>query len=160
MKIKYRCEGCNRDYDLQKEAQECEKNTETKRVVKVGDIVLARGDFEWFDGDIRWVSNPEVRTHPGSSPSPVTDPKKHAPRYNCFDDCCCFTFYYVVSFIDIENHRVRYHLTTNAMTGETGYKDGWTFNENHYLPRKVNVPPKFVIKDSKTLLGHRADFLL
>jgi hypothetical protein len=145
----YRCPICKQGYDTQEGAMHCaEKGTE-KPIVEVGDIVLGAAGFGWYDGDRKWIKNPDV--------------KKHPEHGNCFGICCTYAFYYVVTAIDTDPrdaHRIRYHLFTKAMSEEEGYNSGYTFNVGHIRPRKVREPPKEVVEDSKDLIGEKAGVLL
>ena len=145
---KFMCAICKKQYDTEAEALKCEAQGFEPRF-KIGDIVFAIAGFDWFDGDKRWISNPDVLKN-----------KKHK-RGNCGGACCTYQFYYVITHIDSEEgdgHRPRYHLFTNAMTG--GYRSGFTFDIDHYTPVLVKNPPPFVVKDSKNLIGTRTAHLL
>jgi len=148
IKTTYTCPICNGTYNTKKAAEEClAKGFEPR--FKVGDIVFARAGFGWYDGKKSWVSNPDVQKNP-----------QHG---NCSGSCCTFQFYYVITFIDIDegnSHRPRYHLFTNAMTGKEGYRGGYTFDIHHRTPVLVKNAPMVVIKDSKKLIGEKAEYLL
>ena len=148
------CDICNAEYDNEDDASHCESQGFSP-LFSVGDIVFLRSSFGWFDGHSAWVSNPEARNRMG----PVDQPCPNG-NGNCFSDCCTYKFYYVITFIDAEGHRPRYHVYTNAMTGEWGYRSGWTYDENHYTPLKVAEPPTIVVEQSKELLGQKAEYLL
>ncbi len=148
MKIMYVCEGCGEQYTDKKDAERCEAKVQTSRVAEVGDIVKAHAGFGWYDGNAHWVANPKVVLG------------GHKDHGNCFGRCCSYEFYYVVTTIDVENHRVRYHLETKAMTGKEGHRGGYTFNEDHFTPRKVKRPPERVVKDSYDLIGNTVGYLL
>lgn len=151
MKIVYVCEGCGVEYDNPTTARKCEATDPGKRLVEVGDIVFGSAGFGWYDGDKRWVSNPDILVKPKC---------QHKDGRNCFDDCCTYRFYYVVTTIDVEKHRIRYHLETNAMEGQQGHRGGYTYNIHHITPTKVKNPPAFVVKDSKALIGRTRKGLL
>lgn len=155
----FRCPVCRKDYPTRKKAEECLAQGVDDPVVKVGDIVIMGYGYAWFDGDIRWVVNPNVRTAPGPLPSPVVRgcPKR---RGNCFDSCCSMGFYYVVTEIDLHEHRTRYHVFTKAMTGKERPKCGWTYNTGSCAPKLVKNPKKFLIKNSVSLIGQKAEHLL
>lgn len=137
----FKCPGCGNEYEQKKQAIDC-INSGDEPIVKVGDIVELKYGFGWFDGDSRWVINPDV------------DTSKHG-----FGRDCSMGFYYVVTHIDQENHRTRYHVATKAMTGEQSYRSGWTYNIGHYTPKVIQAPD-FVKNDSKNLIGKKAIFLL
>lgn len=146
MKTLYICEGCGRKFNQSEDAALCEGRT-SEPTVKVGDIVLARSGFGWYGGDVAWISNPKHT------------PCK-SPGTNCFDTCCTYSFYYVVTAIDYESHRVRYHLATMAMSEENDYRYGYTYDQHHCTPEKVENPPADVVEQSKTLIGHVARGLI
>ena len=150
--IRYLCETCGREYKKPEDAMKCEAVKETP-VVKVGDIVTLKNGFGWYDGDDRWVINPERE---GKK-------TKHKDNRNCFDSCCTMGFYYVVTAITPDprdKHRLQYHCFTNAMTGKNGYHEGYTYVGTHYTPKKVTRPPRFVVKDSQKLIGKLSEYLL
>lgn len=150
----YRCAICLEVYPTRAEAEKCEARGLPKFSWAVGDIVTARYGFGWFDGDTRWVINPKV------------DPKSRIPEHgNCFGPCCTWGFYYVVTEMDTDpddRHRSRYHLFTGAMSGKSGYDQGYTYDEGHHLLKLVPRPdrPRSVILDSRKFLGRKADRLL
>lgn len=152
----YKCEICGTEYRERKEAEECEAQGTPALLANAGDIVLADSGFTWFDGDKRWIENPEVVLKTTGAKCPNGDS-------NCFDECCTYQFYYVVTAVDIaidSRHRTRYHLATKAMAGETGHARGYTLNVDHLTPRKVNDPPRHVVTTSKDLVGARTERLL
>jgi len=143
------CPICENEDRTREEAARCTAKGKEKPIVKVGDIVLTRAGFGWFDGSRDWVKNPDVEKHP-----------EHG---NCFGECCTHTFYYVVTAIDDyegDSHRIRYHLLTAAMSGKQGYRQGWTTVDGHYKPRRVKDPPEKVLAESKAFIGSKADYLL
>lgn len=142
----YMCEGCGRQYNQREDALLCESN-KPEPTVAVGDIVLCRAGFGWYGGDKAWISNPEH--------TPCRN-----PGINCFGTCCTYSFYYVVTAIDRHNHRVRYHLATLAMSETSGYRYGYTYDQHHCAPEKVENPPAIVIEQSKELIGHIARGLI
>lgn len=168
---RYICRFCGEEYDNESAADKCEAQGVDEAIVQVGDIVTLGKGFGWYDGDERWVTNPEVRMnmHGTGLSSHQVPPKKPCPKRssNCFDSCCCFEFYYVVTRIDTSQdhssdpgHRCRYHVETLAMSGKNGYRGpGYTFNEGHHLPVLVKNPPAIVVEQSKALIGHKAKHL-
>lgn len=152
MKIinKYACEICRTIYDKADDALECEKQGIPKPKAKVGDIVEFKYGFGWFNGNEKWVINPKV-----------VRKKKHG---NCFGKCCTFGFYYVVTYISgvvDERHNVKYYLATNAMSGKHGHHIGYELvNDSDSGFKIFKEPPKFVIEDSKNLIGKRVDFFI
>lgn len=155
----FRCPICKSDHATLKGAEVCMAQGVDRPIVKVGDIVIAGYGYGWFDGDIRWVVNPQVVVNPGPEPSMRTQPcpGKHG---NCFDSCCTMGFYYVVTAIDHSGHRTRYHLFTKAMIGKDRPKSGWTYNDGHVRPELVKKPKRFLVKDSADLVGRKAEYLL
>ncbi len=141
--VRYACSICKTEYETNREAVTCEAKGLDAPVAKVGDIVFVRAGFGWFDGDKRWVSNRNV----------LEKVPKPNPHGNCFGECCTFQFYYVVTAIDNDGHRRRYHIMTKAMSGKQGHRGGYTFGSHHVTMRVVKKPPLFVTKDSEDLIG-------
>ena len=128
MKIitRFVCEICNKEYANKIDAEVCENQGIDNMDAKVGDIVYVTAGYGWYDGDKRWVMNPDVKTDP-----------KHG---NCFGKCCTMAFYYVITAItqDPEDlHRIRYHIYTNAMTGKQGHQNGWSSVDGGYTPKVI-----------------------
>lgn len=151
--IVYRCK-CGKEYAEKYPAELCCLPALTPRL-KVGDIVMMGYGCGWFDGDVRWVVNPKALKHPGVMPSP---PSKKPPRNhgNCFDKCCTMGFYYVVTAITRDEHRLsvpRIHLLTKAM-GKRINAYPHFYNYEEYL-EKVKRPPRFVVKDSRSVIGRK-----
>ena len=150
-RISYLCEICDTQFATKGAAEACEAAGLEDAIVQVGDIVLLKEGFGWFDGDPKWVSNLEV----------LSKPKESKCKGNCFNSCCTLSFYYVVTKVEKSpdnGHRTRYHCFTKAMVG--GYRDGWTQNRTHYTPRLVEKPPAYVVEDSADLIGQAAEHLL
>jgi len=147
--ICYECSICGEQYDTEAKCGTCEEKGLEKPIVAVGDIVRTGRTFGWFNGNRRWIINPDVKQNPAHG--------------NCFNECCCMVFYYVVTAIDRtpeDRHCLRYHLFTKAMSGQHGYRDGFTFSKDHYTPVVIKDPPVFVIKDSKDLIGSKSEYLI
>lgn len=150
----YRCQICKVIHPTRRAAQACEDRGPLRFAFAVGDIVTARYGFGWYDGDERWVINRDV------------DPKSRNPLHgNCFSECCTWGFYYVVTKLDgdpDDGHRARYHLFTGAMTGKSGYDQGYTYDSGHCALKLVPRPdrPRFVITDARRFHGRAADRLL
>jgi len=148
--VRWKCSLCGEEYEEPEDAAECFLQGFNPSV-QVGDIVVARAGFGWFDGDERWISNPKARE------------ARNPEHGNCFANCCTYQFYYVVTVIDQDahdGHRAQYHLFTRAMSGKQGYAGGWTYDEDHWKPVKVMNPPKAVVESSKELIGRKATYLL
>lgn len=148
----YICEGCDKSYEELEEAQRCERQDPGQGLVQVGDIVRAKGGFGSFDGDKRWVIQPTVGLFA------YRDGKCPLNDTNCFAECCTYSFYYVVTAIDIYQHRMRYHLTTRAM--KKGYRGGYTFNRHHHTPVRVESPSDFLVRSGRGLIGQTWEWLL
>lgn len=148
MKELFQCEKCGKVYGQRHMAVNCEEQPPEDVRLKVGDIVRT-GHFGWFDGDKRWVVNPEVEgDHMRACPN---------GNNNCMEPCCCMQFYYVVTAIEEVSHRMRYHLFTKAMTGVGGYRGGYTHYGTHIWPEEVDNPPELKVDD---LIGLKAGHLL
>jgi hypothetical protein len=154
---RYQCELCGEQYDTEGDAFSCEKRGLEKAITKVGDIVTCQSGFGWFDGDPEWISNPEVAMDGVPRPGGVSIGTRNPKHGNCFGKCCTYQFYYVVSAIDYEEHRVRYHVVTKAMSGAQGYRSGYTYNDGHCRPVVVKSPPALAVDD---VIGHKAESLL
>lgn len=145
----YRCDICAKEYREHRAALRCEQRGMLPCRLKVGDIVFAGAGFGWFDGDKRWVSNPNAR-------------RDRNPKHgNCFGPCCTYQFYYVVTAIDRDpkdGHRHRYHVATGAMRG--GYYGGHTFETGHEHAVLASCPPTYVKRAGKKLIGETFDRLL
>lgn len=166
MKKLYICEGCGAQYDHEPRAVECEASDQfdVPRLA-VGDIVVGRSGFGWFDGDSEWIANPKTAKELGVVAGEIATNgklllmrKKHPPEANCFSECCTLSFFYVVSAIDRENHRVRYHLFTGAMKG--GYRSGYTYNRHHVAMEKAAKYPKNLDVKKVQFLGQKARTLV
>lgn len=150
----YVCEICEAEYRTEQEARVCESRGAPVPSVSVGDIVLTMAGFTWHDADRRWIENPNILLKSNGARCPNGDS-------NCFDECCTYQFYYVVTAVDgdpDDGHRPRYHVETKAM--ESSYRQGYTFDRGHYTPRKVASPPQYVIDTSRDLIGRIASELL
>ena len=148
--IKYACAICNQEFDEWHEAKKCEDRKMEKAIAKVGDIVFVRAGYGWYDGDMRWIMNPNQL-------------QKANPKHgNCFGKGCTLEFFYVITAIDKDPkrmHRLRYHIFTKAMSGKLGHREGYTFIGTHFGVKIIKNPPKFVVQDSKDLLGKKAGYL-
>lgn len=149
----FECQICGAEFATENEAILCEQQ-EFAPKFKAGDIVTVGKGFGWYDGDKLWVSNPNIELRPDVCPN------RHG---NCFNECCTYQFYYVVTYVDCEqrtSHRPRYHLATGAMSGKQGYRYGYTYDWGHIPPKLVaNASPE-LREAGKTLIGHQASILL
>ena len=145
--VRYRC-TCGEEYLSREEAESC-LATERGPSFAVGDVVLAgRFRFGWFDGDERWIAERRIADRKTASGEE-------------------FSFYYVVTHVDRDEapypqlrHRPRYHLATRAMAGRNGYASGYTFDEHHLTPLKVENPPKLPGLAELVAAGEPAKHLL
>lgn len=137
---KFICPICMRQYDIKIDAIICMNSNETPEF-EVGEVVELKYGYSWFDGDRNWVINPDV------------DMSRHG-----FSKNESIGFYYVITAIENVEHKVRYYVATNAMTGKKGHRGGWT-TKNHYYPKKIEAPQQ-VIEESKKLIGIKLDYLL
>ena len=155
----YYCELCGRGYEDADAANACEAKGRETVNAKVGDIVVGRAGFGWFDGDPKWISNPEVGTCEPGGLSTYGSKPGHG---NCFGNCCTYSFYYVVTKIDgdaRDGHRARVHCFTKAMSCAEGYRGGYTGRGHVHMKRAKNVPPE-VLADAADLIGEEAKTLL
>ena len=160
--VRYACDICGEEYGTMHAAQRCEAHGLPTPTIAVGDIVLLRDGFGWFDGDPIWVSNLAQLGRNDDEPWNLPGRDKSHDG-SCFSECCMYQFYYVVTAIDRDDcnrHRLRYHVWTKAMTGTQGYAEGWTYDQDHIKPRLVNRPPKAIVNGSKNLVGRLATHLL
>lgn len=139
--VEYVCPICRNRYTNNEDAINCVNSNETPKF-KVGDIVEVKYGFGWYDGSKNWVINPDV------------DMRKHG-----FDKDSSMGFYYVITAIEMDGHRVRYYVATNAMTEENGHKGGYTYIKNHYTPKLIEAP-EIVKLESNSLIGKKIDWLL
>jgi len=163
----FQCEICKEVYDAAADAQRCEAQGRDEQYLKVGDIVLARSGFGWFDGDENWVENYAAISDGGKYSDRQRLMQEHPDHGNCFSACCTFQFFYVVTAIDnwgtckkTRTHQRRYHLFTEAMTVEQGYRSGVTFREGHHTPILAEYVPASVREAAAKLVGQTADCLL
>jgi hypothetical protein len=75
----YKCEFCKTPYATADLAQLCEAQSDKTRD-RVGEIVLAKSGFGWFDGERSWGSNLDVRLKTLGARCPKGDD-------NCFASC-------------------------------------------------------------------------
>jgi hypothetical protein len=152
-KIRYACSVCGVEYPDIDDASKCESQGFSPKF-KVGDIVFVSKNFGWYNGDNKWIANPDVSIHQKPCPN---------GNGNCFSECCNYKFFYVITQIDgseRDGHRVRYHLHTKAMAGDSGYRGGYTFDDGHYTPKPAENPPVEVVADGQDLIGKKANYLL
>ena len=161
----YQCPICDEIHSTIEKAEKCIAQGIPEPIVEVGDIVELRYGFGWFEGKEEWVINPEI----GEQGDKIDLVKKNhidVPgdrQTNCFGSCCTMGFYYVVTKIELDKERghiLKYHIYTKAMTGNKGYREGYTYADTHVKPTKVENPPEFVVEDSKDLIGKEARWLL
>lgn len=130
------CPTCKKEYITKHVAINCMNSNEVL-LANIGDIVECGGQrFGWYDGDKDWIVN-------------INADRIHE----------LFKFYYVVTHIEYIEHRVKYHLYTMAMSGDNGYRSGYTYNSGHYTPKLIDAP-EIVKEQAKTLIGLKANGLL
>ena len=139
----YQCEICKTIYDEQADAESCEALGLDKAAFEVGDFVVTDGEtygrFGWYDGDPAWVIEKEEGLH---------------------GPCKCYSLIYVVTAItpssnDWDQHGLCYHLATKGMSGEQGYRQGYTSIKGHYGLHKVKAD-----LDGSDLIGQEAFYLI
>ena len=140
--IRYQCPICKKEYETTERAVKC-KNRGFSPKFKIGDIVFSGAGYTWYNGDRRWISNPNVKFGRGRS-----------QHKGCFKECCTYKFYWVI--IDVDGypdnlHKPRYHLATGAMKGKKGYQDKY-IDMRSKSPEMVIEPPEYVVKDSKRFM--------
>ena len=142
--VRWRCELCGLEYSKVADARECAA-LGFNPTLKVGDIVTIYSTFGWHDGDKAWVYPKRSEWH--GKPT--------------------MSFYYVVTHVDRDErggHRPRYHLVTDAMTGNEGYRRGYTFDEGHKTPTKISPRrvPAAVRRRAREIVeaGERAQCLI
>lgn len=147
MRVTYTCEKCEEDYDTEEEAYDCENQELDEPSVDVGDIVFVKSGYGWFDGDKKWVSNPDVEL------------RKKCPNDNgnCFEPCCTYRFYYVITAIDEDRHQLRYHIVTKAMNSKSGHRLTYTYHHEHIPLETIEDPPNLTVDD---VIGEKAKYLL
>lgn len=151
MKITFTCEGCEEEYTSLDEAFFCETQDPGAPSVKVGAIVTTGRYFGWFNGNPKWVILPTS----GMLRSDRADRKCPEGNGNCFETCCNYTFYYVVTATEVYQHRIRYSLATRAMKDPQGYRYERTFS----APTKVENPTDYLVRSSHGLLGELAQYM-
>ena len=137
-KIRFLCPICNYEYMEREDAEKCYAKG-LHPTLDVGDFVTAYSfRFSWYDGDRNWIAATEKSDNCSSG-------FRH-------------TFYYVVTYIDNDGHRSRYHLKTGAMSGAAGYSRGYTFDVHHIKPKLVidEDVPDSIKKIAKEWIGERA----
>ncbi len=147
MIVTYECELCHKKFDNAEACLACENRGIEPAKAKVGDFVTTDGwkedygRFGWYDGDPSWVI-------------PKTDGLHSTPN---FPYC---SLIYIVTAVDNDGHRARYHLETKGMTNN-GYRGGWT---TYPGGRDIYPLPTELTKDldGSDLIGRvwRRDYLL
>jgi hypothetical protein len=161
--VKYICERCFASYEDEGDAWRCESQPFDPEF-GVGDIVTAHAGFGWYDGDRKWIRNPEVVEHEAHDltlPGVRCKLRRNPDHGNCFGDCCSIAFYYVVTAVgnDARNpHRIEYHVATKGM--KCAYRGGRTYDQGHHTLSKVEHPPADIVAASLDLLGKRFERLL
>ena len=138
----YVCPTCKETYKYKVRAEIC-YNQKTEQSFKVGDIVTIYGRFGWFDGDPLWVVN-----------------KPKGIIRNEVRPDSRMSFYYVVTSIKHNGHRYQYHVETMAMEGSQGYRSGYTYDSGHIKLKLADDVSNKVMKQSRKLIGNKAESLL
>ncbi len=151
---RYRCDLCGRLYRTSEVARLCETQPDPDLGISVGDIVVCDGTSGWINKDVSWAQSVE-------GPKGWTEVKP----------------LYVVGTMDVEQlndpagaetplvemnaHRLRFHLFTDAYEAGTGRQQGLAFNFRRYIAEKI---PKIVSDapplDVSPFIGGRATRLL
>lgn len=154
----YECSTCLVRYGAREEAEACASQPIQKPLFHTGDIVTYVYGYSWFDGDKRWIVNPELLLKRDWEKRRYKCRKSGG---NCFDPCCTLGFYYVVTAVDEDpqnQHRIRYHLFTKAMSGDNGYRGAFIYQDFISL-KKVRNPSRSLVRDSMDLIGKKAGHL-
>jgi hypothetical protein len=160
------CTLCRSAYDSLDEAVACAAR-ETVHPFKVGDIVTEPAPwprYGWHDGPDHWVNRFEK-----------PDGSKEKTNTNGRDWRGMRSFYWVVTAVGFRadvyrprpfgghpaGHKPIYWVRTLGLcNGMEGGRGGWTSNETHQKFELVKKPPARVVRESKALIGFKADFLL
>ena len=160
--VSWWCDICGKHYPKMADAEACEsRGVVEQKGFQVGDIVLVRAGFGWFDGDVAWVENYKRNTINGVL-------QRNPEHGNCFGECCTYRFYYVLTAITPDTgvngdlHRLIYHLETLAMTGQQGYRKGYTVGGVGHvtMEKPKHPPPAQVVEEAKALVGNTTDILI
>ena len=140
IKIQYTCPYCDKGYKDKDKALLCRnQGIESYDTLKVGDIVTAGAGFHWFDGDVKWVINPDV------------DLRGHDKSMG---------FYYVITHIGTMGHQAEYHIETLAMTGNNGHRGGKTYQKTHTPIKAADKIPISIKSASEKLIGNKFNHIL
>ena len=122
---RYRCEGCDKEYEIEAEALKCEAKgiAGFTRPPKIGDVVTCGTPYGWHD---------RPRT-------PWAKRRKSREAISGY----WYDLLYVVSHINTRNHQRIYHLFTPC-NPEGREVAGYTCL-THIRPRKLRTPPKGVL---------------
>jgi len=143
MKTIYVCEICDREYDTEEEAMQCESQGLESPILPVGSFVLTHpiqyGRFGWFNGNKDWIIQ---------APRGLHSKKDWDSTY--------YNFIYVITAVTYnkerrKGHIPRYHLATRAMTKETGNHGGYTYPETHL--KMIEFSPSIEL-DVSNLIGN------
>ena len=157
----YRCRICGLQYDDPAKALACAAKGLPDPIAQPGDVVLCKAGFGWYDGDPVWIANLDALRKAGAMDKDGnlkrTPNREHG---NCFAPCCTYQFYYAVTKVANEGHRVKYWLRTLAISG--GHEGGWTYDGSHYAPRKTDplTVPSGVLAAAQDLIGKNVESLL
>ena len=157
--IRYRCSVCQSMYETQGAAEACAaqgiRGMDTGHALEVGDVVVGYPRYGWFDGDPKWVVNPD---------------KGHIAQFdelaNKFKGSQMHSFYYVVTHIGLDpgsfnraynGHRLQYWVKTKAMSGTQGYVVGYTTSTHSLMYKPEKEPPKSVLDAAPNMVGWKGE---
>jgi hypothetical protein len=134
----YFCPVCLSMHRTEAGARLCAEST-PEPVAKVGDVILMYPRYGWFDGDKRWVEKNTGVDHNGMP---------------------LLAFWYVITAIDHEEHRVRYHVDSRAIKSQR--VGGYTFTDGHLWewPNHGRKVPKAVLDEAPKMVGTKFNHLL
>jgi hypothetical protein len=146
----YQCETCGNTSSNKSQVLACESIPLETPIFEVGEIVFVKNGFGWFDGEPAWISNFKA----------VQENRTAQSHGNCFQSCCTYRFYYVITAIEQDGHRLKYYVVTNAMTGTQGHRGGYTYTKGHITPQRAGIAPPLVTQQAQKLIGEKPKMLI
>jgi len=132
----FRCSTCGRVHDDPTNAINCHVKKELKLNLLPGDIVRVPSiQFREIDGDEKWV----YKTRPNETVDVFFVVSLITPAYGDY------TY-------------ARYHLSTNAFSGDKILKTGYLDENQKHLITKVFNPPDEIKQEGANLVGRRGSF--